>query len=307
LNRLQSNYGDDISTLVQIGTLLESVNEREKALKIYKQVLNLDPENITANKKLATWNRNAKTESEFLASLLKLISNENIPKDEKIRELIPYVSRLKPESEMLEIMLNHLNILQEMYPNDARVNALHGDVYFNSNQPEESIPFYQTTIDQDKSIFLVWKNLMMAQDNSLDFKGLRSTAINAIDYFPNQAVCFYYAGKAEVELGNLDEAKDWLQEGQFMVGNNKTLKAEFFLLISYLELLQSKNEAAATTFSKVESQYLGPRHAFYFEVKGDLEFEQGKISEALKSWEQSIYNGGREIRIGKKIEKARNS
>jgi pentatricopeptide repeat protein len=307
LERMLVSFPDDAEVLTRCAILLESIDEREEAFKIYEALLEIDPNNTTALKKLATKNNRAKTESDFLSSLEPLIRNEEFPLEEKIKELIPFVPRLTAGSELTTEMLSLMDILQKQHGEDARVNALHGDVYFNTRQPEKAIPFYLRTIDLDKSVFMVWKNLMIAQDKILDFEALGQTAQKAVDYYPNQALCYYYAGKAALEEGDLDGAMDWLQEGRFLTSNNPRLAAEFDLLEVQYHFQKGDFSVAEQRFSKLDREQFGPRHALYFEIKGDLEFQDGQKEKALKSWRQALENGGPRERINSKISEAQNS
>lgn len=307
LTRMRQSFPDDAEVLTRCAILLESINERDEAFEVYQDLLAIDPNNTTALKKLATRNNKAKTESDFLASLEPLIRNEEFPLEEKIKELIPYVPRLEKEGKLTDEMLRLMAILQEQHGDDARVNALHGDVYFNTRQPEKAIPFYQRTISLDKSVFMVWKNLMIAQDKVLDYKGLASTAQKAVDYYPNQALCYYYAGKAALETGDPESAQDWLQEGRFLTGRNPRLAAEFDLVGVKIHLLKGENAQAAKKFSSLDSELFGPRHALYFELKGDLEYLDDQKEKAVKSWKQALENGGPPDRLDSKIAEAQKS
>lgn len=307
LDRMLVSFPDDTEVLTRCAILLESINEREEAYEIYEALLEIDPNNTTALKKLTTKNNEAKSESDFLRSLEPLIRNEEFPLEEKIKELIPFVPRLEAGSELTKEMLKLMDILQKQHADDARVNALHGDVYFNIRQPGKAIPFYLRTIELDKSVFMVWKNLMIAQDKVLDFEGLGKTAQSAVDYYPNQALCYYFAGKAALELGDLESGMEWLQEGRFLTTKNPRLAAEFDLLGVQYQLLKGHYRSAEKNFSTLDSGQFGPRHALYFELKGDLEFQDGQKEKALKSWRQAMENGGPQQRINSKISKAQNS
>jgi tetratricopeptide (TPR) repeat protein len=303
LDRLAEHFPADTNVLLQQATLLESIGEEKRAMEVYRQLISIDPNHVAANRKLTLGTGRKESEESYLSSLKKLVENQNYPRDEKIRELARFVPRLNRGDELTAEMLDLMGIMQNLYPANARVNALHGDVYFNTLQPEEAKIYYQRTLDLDKSVFLVWKNLMMAQDNTQDYEGLLRTATQAVDYFPNQAVCYYYAGKANLETGHPDAGREWLQEGVFLAGNNPTLKSEFNLMLTRYHLIREDSNTAKTFFDRVESQFLGPRHALYFELKGDLEYSAGQTDEALRSWQQALENGGPEKRIRDKMDR----
>lgn len=303
MERLLENFPADTNVLLQQAILLESIGEEQKALQVYEKILDIDPNNVAANRKITLGIGKSRSPLGILSSLEELVRNEQYPKDEKIKELATLVPRLKPGSSTTIEFLKLMDILQDMYPDDARVNALHGDVFFNTYQPEKAKKYYEKTIELDKSVFMVWKNLMMAQDNTGDFEKLKQTAIRAVDYFPNQAVCYYYAGKGEMMSDNPEAGREWLQEGMFLTRNNPTLQAEFHLMLTYYYLGKKQKDAAQREFQKVSGEMLGPRHAMYFEIKGDIEYLEGKFDAARESWEQALENGADNVRIATKIDK----
>jgi tetratricopeptide (TPR) repeat protein len=297
LKKLAETFPEDTSLLLRVATLYQSVRQDDEAYELYQRILEIDPDHSAANSRMATWNKRAKSENEFIVSLRKMMDNENIPLDDKIKELIPMVPKLESGSKMTIEMISLMDRLDKMYPDNPKVSALYGDVYFNSGQLEKAIPFYRKTLELNKSVFLVWKNLMLAQDNTFDFTGLNETAEEALNYFPNQAVCYYYAGKSNIELNRLEPGIDWLREGLFMVGDNLRLQAEFHLMMSQYHLLKKEVDQAVREFNKADPIILGPRHSFYFEIKGDLEYAGGDLQKAVQSWQQSLTNGGRKLRI----------
>jgi tetratricopeptide (TPR) repeat protein len=306
LEKLSTGFPGDVNILHHKAVLLQSMNEEESAFKTYKEILNYQPDHVAANIFISSYNQGEKSENDFLTTQMKLIENVNIPLDDKIKQLIPFVPRLEKGSGMTSDMLVLLDALNTMYPEEAKVYALSGDVYFNSDMLEKAAEYYQRTLQADKSNFMVWKHLMLSLDITLQFDRLTQTALEAIEYYPNQAICFYYLGKALIEQNELIKGLNWLQEGVWLSGNNDKLRSEFFLEMTFGHLLSDQISQAQQTFSKVEISSLGPDHSFYFEVLGDIMFKEQKTREALENWKKSAAVGGRMDRLTKKINKGVN-
>ena len=305
LDRLTENYPGKINLLLHKAVLLHSMRQEKKAYQTYKEILSYDPGHSQANVFVSNYESSQEKQGGFYSSMERLMMNQNITIDEKIKQLIPYVPRVEEQSEMADDMLKLVELLQDQYPNDAKVNALHGDIYFNSGDLENAADKYALTISENKKVFLVWKQYMLSLDNLGRFDELKVTALEAIDYYPNQAVCFYYAGKANVETGNMNEGVEWLQEGIWMTSRNSKLKAEFELMLSFAALVSGDVNKATKHFNNVNIDALGINHSFYFEIKGDILNVQDKKAEALEFWQKSLLFGGRKDRLEEKIEKVK--
>ena len=89
-----------------------------------------------------------------------------------------------------------------MYPQSAKTNALYADLLYNSDQLTKSAEYYKESLKYDKSNFMIWKQLMIIYTNIEDWKSLEKLSVEAIDYYPNHALPYYYAGRANIKLNN---------------------------------------------------------------------------------------------------------
>ena len=306
IDKLSRKFPDDLDLLLHQAVILDSVNESGMATDLYEQILKVDPDHVAANVRTVSRKVYSAPDRDIRPILEPLFRNPRFPADEKVKLLIPLIPSMESGSKQTQDMVFLAGILQELHADNPRVQALTGDVYFNAGMPAASIEYYQRTLDLDKRVFLVWKNLMIAQDHEAQYDALRKTAESAINYFPNQGVCYYYAGKSCLEMGLVSEGLDWLQEGFFMASTNPRLQAEFHLLMAFGKLQQGDQEAARSYFERIPEGMLGADHALFEEVRGDLFFSGGNEQEALSAWQKALKSGGRENRLRGKIQRLTN-
>jgi len=246
---LANAFPSDTRYLNNLASYYTEIGKSKDAKKIYQQVKQLDPSNPTANMALSG-KANDKTEAGFLQSINALILQSDIDIDKKIMELIPYVSSIAKLDEQAQANLfNNLEALETTHQDDAKAYAIYGDAYMGLNMLEKAISKYQHSLQKTKRVFPVWQQLMYALEETKDYTQLATTAEQALNYYPNQPLCYYFLGasysaqieeklsKEELFMRGMTESKwkksrgplyteaiDNFEEAMLMSGKNKTLK-----------------------------------------------------------------------------------
>lgn len=303
LAKLEKTFPSDVDVLQQVATIKSSINDQEGAMVTYKKILQLDPQHAGAQIYIASQNSQSKSEVQYLRSLGIIMENESLQKDEKIKQLIPFVPKAAENPEIFSILLKYADILQKLYPKDPKVNALHGDIFYNARQPGAAVKFYKESLIYVKSVFEVWLQLMQALDITGQYGELEKTATEALELYPSQAVCYYYAGKTKLITGKTAASLELLEEGISIPSKNSPLHADMLLLMVDACIQLKKNNQAQKIFGELESNPNTRKdHPYFLEIQGHILNFQGKKSEALDKWNQAIQSGANKERIQKLIE-----
>lgn len=249
LKILANAFPQELRYLNNLASYYTEIGKKKDAKKVYQKVINIDPNNPTASMALSGGTQ-VKTEAGYLQSIASLISKTDIPIDKKILELLPYVSKIDElDTPAKETLLNNLDILESVHAEDAKTYAIYGDALMGLDRFESAIPKYQKSISLMKNVFPVWEQLMFALQASEDYTELGKTAEQALNYYPNQPICYYFLGqglglqieapsnKEDLFMKGMTEAEwnktrkplyaesiDSFQEAMLMSGNNKDLK-----------------------------------------------------------------------------------
>jgi len=249
LRQLSNAFPKDTRYLNNLASYYTEIGKKKDAKKIYQKVIQLDENDPTAMMALSG-NAQDKSEAAYLQSIAGLVSKSDITLDMKIMELIPYVSEIdKIDPDGAEALLANLDILENVHADDAKTYALYGDALMGLNRYGAAIPKYKKSLSLTKSVFPVWEQLMYALLSTKDYTELAKTADQALNYYPNQPICYYFLGqgiglqikpsmsKEDRFLKGISDA-DWykgrkplyteaidsFEEAMLMSGNNKPLK-----------------------------------------------------------------------------------
>ena len=249
LKSLTKAFPTEVRYLNNLASYYTEIGKKKDAKKTYEQVRKIDPTNPTATMALSGQSAD-KTEAGFLSSITTLIAQEDVGIDKKIMELLPYVSTIAELDDAAKTsLLTNLDALEATHPDDAKAYAIYGDAYMGLNQLEQAIPKYQLSIQRTKKVFPVWEQLMYALAETKDYTQLASTAEQALNYYPNQPICYYFLGasygaqiedklsKEDLFMRGMTDAKwkksrgpmyneaiDNFEEAMLMSANNKPLK-----------------------------------------------------------------------------------
>ena len=102
-----------------------------------------------------------------------------------------------------------------------------------------------------------------------------------------------------VKINKLDEAKDYLEEANFIGANSQKFRLPLLILNNWV----NKETTQATKLkSLVDHIDLGSlSQSIYLEMLGDIYKYIGEKDLANKFWEMAIERGAQEVRINKKM------
>lgn len=149
-------------------------------------------------------------ESAVVIELRDALKNDQLDVDAKIKILRTYFSRRtgKHKSEAL----NELCVLlTRLYPNEAKVFALYGDVLARQERFKEARTPYQKAVKLDPQKDKVWEQLLTTTISAELFDEARASSLEALTHFPGQPVISFFAGQISLMGGDLTEARKLLE------------------------------------------------------------------------------------------------
>ncbi|MFZ1703803.1 MAG: tetratricopeptide repeat protein [Saprospiraceae bacterium] len=257
------------------------VGDESKVDTLHEKILVLDPNDVQAMLSKMDKENGTVDETSYLISLQPLMSNRSIPSEHKVKELLPFVEAhaKNPMTPFGPSLINLCEILANTHPNDPRVHAMFGDVLMNDKKEVQAIRQYQRTLEINKSNFLVWEQLMYGLEYIKDYNTLGETALEAINYFPNQAIAYYFAGVANLQQSHVKSAKEFAEEATIISGKNPVILSRVYLLNSMIAHHEKQSTEALKWVESAISTSNGLL-GIAIEWKGDLLLEKGNSTEA---------------------------
>lgn len=255
LNNLLKYDSKNIKHLNNLANQYLLLKDEKNAEKVYRKVLAIDPSNVDANAHLVQRNLNQASDSEYLYAITPLIENENVPFDNKMLELIPYVEKLSetPNSEHTQALQGISDRLIAMYPNEAKAHAIRGDIMYLSGELESALKSYNSTLNLNDKVYSVWTQKMNVLFDLNQQRELKSFAEKSIDYYPNAYEGYFWYALACYKSENLQEGQGYLMDMKMVAGGNPDAVNYLTLLTS---MYDSKREGKDQVSALVKSQGL---------------------------------------------------
>ncbi len=288
IDALIQKYPGQKSYLKTKAAYLANQNQKDKALALYREVLELDAEDTDANLAVLSVGEDKEKPNAYLMALMPVITNPSVDIDKKIGELIPYIQSLAAggNQEVKTALLEIGNKLVLTHPDDAKAYSLYGDVLFHTGNMEGAIQRYEQTLQKNKKVFSVWDQLMYAYFETAETGKLAKLSNDAIDFFPNQASPYFYNSVASSWKNDFSTAASIASEGLIVAGGNEAHTARLNTALA-LALVGKKDFAAAKMSLDKAMAISKEKYAFAFEVAGDYYTAQGDNANAALMFQKS--------------------
>lgn len=245
-----NNISEDPEIMHKIAAYYNENKQADKSIEWYQKIYNLDNNDPIANFALFAGQNKGKQNN--LAGLSDIISNPQIAVDLKIAELVPHLAELMENRDPMKIsQLDTLTRqLASTHRKDPKVHALRGDVLYHSGKITEAIQEYHKTIKLTPSNFQVWRQLMQAYEFTGGYSQLLTVSEDALSYYPNQSIVYYYNGLALYHNDKINEASSILDEGLLMTGRDKENKAKIIALKAAIQIKKNNEPKAVELYNQ---------------------------------------------------------
>ena len=302
IRKMIDNEPDKIEFYHLLAGYYLQIGDKNSELATYQRIISIAPNDAKANLALASQSKSSQSDVEYLASLKNLFTNKDISLDVKIKELIPYVSKLaeKPDATLAANAIELVKILEQVHPNEAKVYAIFGDLLFYANQKEYALAKYQHTLKLNGSVFPVWEQIFEILREKKDYDAMLVNTEKALDYFPNQAAIYFYQGTALLYKQKYKEAASAFEQSAVMSGKNNYNKINALVGLSKTLLKQSDLDSAKSNLQKAQALG-GEQSGDWLETFGDWSALSGDMENALVYWKKAKEKGCKSEKLDKKI------
>jgi tetratricopeptide (TPR) repeat protein len=302
LEKLVYHFPENTDYLHLLAGFYKQIGDKEKEMNAYKRLLSISPSDGKANVALAALTKSSGSENEYLNSLKNIFNNKEIALDVKVKELIPYATKVAAtnDKKLADAAIELINILTVIHPDEAKVYAIYGDFLYHSSRPKEALEQYKKTVKLNSNVYTVWEQIFQIQGEQKDFEGLAKSTETALDLFPNQANVFYFNGLANFNLQKYDYAISGFEQAVLMSGKNMRLKYDALYQLGNSNFKLKKYDIAKSHLLKTLPNG-GENDARLLELLGDVYILSGDAENAVSTWQKAKIKGSKSTNLDKKI------
>lgn len=274
INKLIAHNPGDIRYL---GMLAEShINEGNfgEARNVYGKMLQADSTNGLVRLSLADFYRITKEYDKSFEQLKLAFASKDVEIDIKIKMLISFLTYSYDNYELRNQAFTLLEILLDTYPEDVKVLTLYADFLIRDNKPAEAREQLRLVIKTEKGKYLIWEQLLLLEIDLNDYDNMLAESKEALEYFPNQPLLYYFNGFANIKKGNNEDAVKSLKNGLNYVLDDLSLKANMYSLLAETyhktEKMKESDEAMEQVLKiDKDNKAILNNYSYYLSLRGD--------------------------------------
>jgi tetratricopeptide (TPR) repeat protein len=265
------------SELQYLGILAELYDkngEREKAAKIYEQMLAIDEESGMIHLSLSEFYRNSGDLDRSFVELKKAFASKDLEIDRKINILLNYYSETELNSALINQAYELCEVLENTHPEDAKSYSIYGDYLYRDERFEESREKFQAALKYDKSRFVIWNQVLILDSQLNDFESMAKNSEEAMELFPTMPSFYLFSGIAQIQKKNYEEAVEVLNLGVDLVVGNFVQLAQFYASLGdayhYLDMHEESDEAYDNSLGiQDNNSYVLNNYAYYLSLRNE--------------------------------------
>jgi tetratricopeptide (TPR) repeat protein len=231
LEKLINYDSTNVNYYNYLASLYASNKMPERSIPIYNYILEKFPDNYQALLALADEAYQKGDKNKAIEYTTRAFNNNAMNIDLKIKILNQYIQFYKWKKEEILDAYKLAIALRNTHPNDAKSYAISGDLYYTGGFDSAALYYYIKSLDYKKDIYSVWQQSMQLMSEMRKFDLLKKYSEEAIDYFPSQALPYYFNGIAMYQFKRYRDATNVLNEALKLSSDNKTLKAQVYSLL----------------------------------------------------------------------------
>jgi len=273
IEQLLVNNPDQVKYYLLLSEIYNSNNLTDKALKVLQRGEKMKPDDGMIHLALADTYRTKKDTEASYKQLQLAFASPSLDVDQKVRIILGYTPKF-PDANARSSALELSRIAVNLHPNNARVQALYGDMLGQNNKLPEAKAAYQQSIRLNPEIYAVHEQLVRLNLANNEVDEAIKNGDNALSLFPNQAFMNYLVGAAYLQKKQAAKALGYLKNTVSLEVEDKELLAQSYAALGdcYHELQDNARSDAAYDKALIfnpDNVYTLNNYAYYLSIRGE--------------------------------------
>jgi tetratricopeptide (TPR) repeat protein len=231
--KLLQAFPDEERLAVGVAENFSQYNQKPQAISILEKFITDNTLAPNASMFLAGLYRDTNQEEKARKLLRTVFDDPEVDLSNKLVVLSTYNEELNqlrsknttdPAKESFALAI--LEQLKTNYPGEPNVSILGGDLYLSIGKNSEARREYLEAVNSGEVNFEVWQNLLYIEMQLGDWDAVVTHTEKALEYYPNQAMLYYFRGSALLQKRNYQQAINALEQGKKMAASNPAMTAE---------------------------------------------------------------------------------
>ncbi|WP_462252745.1 tetratricopeptide repeat protein [Ekhidna sp.] len=150
---------------------------------------------------------------ESIKLLGEAFKSNSIDFDAKFQIISNYIL-LSPNVETKSKLTGIAEQLANQFEDEFKAQAFVGDMLYQDGKSQEAVNYYLKAVELNASNYSVWQNILNVEADLNQYDSVVVHAERALEYFPNQALLYYFAGTGHLINKDYNKAVRMLEQGR---------------------------------------------------------------------------------------------
>jgi len=277
IDRLIAKYPTESRYQVLRGDIYMQQNMPDKALGIYQNVLETDPENGMVYLSLSEYYKAANEPAKALEAIVGALKSDKLPVETKTGILGEYIQKLSADTATIDETESLFKLLVEKYPLEEQVHSYYATFLQFRHRNAEAEGELETMLTINPKNEQTWLQLIQMNMEAKKYDKTLDITKKAIAQQPENPVWYFYKGITEFQLNDYKSSLESNQKGlTFVKSEQFVLKSNLYAQIGDIYFKQSEKEKAFENYNKAldanpNNVFVMNNYAYYLSLeKRDL-------------------------------------
>ncbi len=206
-------------------------DRHEEAKEVLVQMKEIAPDHHLVHLLHADFYHQQGDHEEAFSYLRVAFRSRELDIENKARIIYTYLQAAGEKETYLDQAMELGQILADTHPENPEAFFIFGDMLNMNGMHETARAQYLKGTDLDPSSLGAWEQILGISLRLSDYEALRDHSEEALEYFLEQPILFFFNGLAYLQLGNYEEAVSSLEYGLALIVDDNDLKEDFFTML----------------------------------------------------------------------------
>ncbi|MFD2874529.1 tetratricopeptide repeat protein [Mucilaginibacter ximonensis] len=277
LEQMIAANSNQIKYYLLLAEIYTNNNANDKAFKVLQQAKAIDPDNALVHLGLADVYKSKKDIDASFAELKIAFANPNLNIDQKIRIMMGYFPKFSDpgaKTGALASALQLSKIIVDTHPNEAKAQALYGDMLVQSEKYTEAKAVYRKSVALNGQIYETRDQLVRLDLADNDLEAAIRDGEDALTFFPNQSWMNFFVGTAYLQKKEYKKAATYLKNAVALEFEDKNLLSQGFSQLGDCYHAMQDNKSSDNAYQKAlsympDNKYTLNNYAYYLSIRGE--------------------------------------
>lgn len=211
------------------GILAEIYSEqgdKKNAIKTYNKILRIDPDNGLVHMSLYQFYKKNNEDKKAKEELFIAFGKPDINIEIKVEILLRLTASENSDQDLISLLTKEMKNVQ---PDEPQAFTFYADLLIKEGKNEEARILLRKILEEEPGKFFLWQQLLIIENDLLDFKSMYEESKKALEYFPDQPVFLLFMGTSANQLKLYKESVEALNSGVKYLGGNVELTKLFYI------------------------------------------------------------------------------